>query len=83
MTRKTIATPEEVLKALTLILRGEMAEEKGGPKVSERQRAAELLGKRYGLFDKPEAEEAQERVRQALPEVRQLVNRMKERCEIE
>lgn len=56
-----IATPEEVLRTFTQIMRGEMTEVSarkgpdGGeitqtPKVSERSRAAELLGKRYGLF---------------------------------
>ncbi|MBE5804923.1 MAG: hypothetical protein E7316_10490 [Clostridiales bacterium] len=56
-----IATPEEVLRTFTQIMRGEMTESSGRkstsgeeitlpPKVSERSRAAELLGKRYGLF---------------------------------
>lgn len=70
-----IATPEEVLRTFTQIMRGEMTESggrKGGeeilltPKVSERSKAAELLGKRYGLFTdkdppaKPKAELAAE-----------------------
>ncbi|MGN1020561.1 MAG: hypothetical protein ACI4O7_09295 [Aristaeellaceae bacterium] len=63
-----IATPEEVLVTITQIMRGAMTETAtrrvaGGeeaiqlpPKVSERSRAAELLGKRYGLFAEKEAE---------------------------
>ncbi len=46
MSENTVASPEEVLATLTAILRGEMTEEKGGPKISERSRAAELFGKR-------------------------------------
>lgn len=72
-----IATPEEVLQTFTQIMRGEMTELSGRknaegedmtlpPKVSERSKAAELLGKRYGLFSdkqpdaRPKAELAQE-----------------------
>ena len=63
-----VATPEEVLVTITQIMRGAMTEtatRKGAggeesvqlpPKVSERSRAAELLGKRYGLFTEKEAE---------------------------
>ena len=68
-----IATPEEVLRTFTQIMRGEMTESSGRksasgeeipqtPKISERSKAAELLGKRYGLFSekdpggKPKAE---------------------------
>lgn len=63
-----IATPEEVLRTFTQIMRGEMTESGGRkgpsgeevclpPKVSERSRAAELLGKRYGLFSERDAGE--------------------------
>ena len=64
-----IATPEEVLVTITQIMRGAMTEtatRKGAggeesvqlpPKVSERSRAAELLGKRYGLFSERDAGE--------------------------
>ncbi len=72
-----IASPEEVLRTFTQIMRGEMTELSGRknaegeelslpPKVSERSKAAELLGKRYGLFSdrqpdaRPKAELAQE-----------------------
>lgn len=72
-----IATPEEVLRTFTQIMRGEMTESTGrkstsgeeitqAPKISERSKAAELLGKRYGLFSekdpgsKPKAELAAE-----------------------
>lgn len=72
-----IATPEEVLRTFTQIMRGEMTESTGRksasgeeipqtPKISERSKAAELLGKRYGLFSekdpcgKPKAELAAE-----------------------
>ena len=43
--RESIATGEEILIALTKILRGEVEAKPG-----EMLRAAELLGKRYGLF---------------------------------
>lgn len=72
-----IATPEEVLRTFTQIMRGEITEPSGRksasgeeipqpPKVSERSKAAELLGKRYGLFSekdtgaKPKADMAAE-----------------------
>lgn len=62
-----IASPEEVLRTFTQIMRGEMTEASGrknasgeevvlAPKVSERSKAAELLGKRYGLFSDREPE---------------------------
>lgn len=74
---RDIATPEEVLRTFTQIMRGEMTESSGRkgasgeeillpPKVSERSKAAELLGKRYGLFSektpdsRPKAELAAE-----------------------
>lgn len=80
-----IATPEEVLRTFTQIMRGEMTEASGrkgasgeeialSPKVSERSKAAELLGKRYGLFSekepgaKPKAELAAE-IEQAMLEM--------------
>lgn len=50
-----IATPEEILRTFTQIMRGELTESSGAPKVSERSKAAELLGKRYGLFSEKEA----------------------------
>ena len=43
--RERIATGDEVLLALTRILRGEIE-----AKPAEVLRAAEMLGKRYGLF---------------------------------
>ena len=51
MARSKVAQAEEVLQALTSILRRE--EE---VKPSEVLRAAELLGKRYGLFGEQPAE---------------------------
>ncbi|MBQ8654390.1 MAG: terminase small subunit [Clostridia bacterium] len=61
-TSPPVATPDEVLETFTRIMRGEVTDTvirkgKGGeetvqvpPKVSERCKAAELLGKRFGLF---------------------------------
>lgn len=61
--KPTIAVPSEVLETMTSVLRGEMTEEStrkvaGGeeriavpPKISERIKAAEFLGKQYGLFE--------------------------------
>ena len=58
MTRRTsdpaIAQPEEVLRVMTSILRGEQPED-AAVKTSERYKAAELLGRHYGLFERPEA----------------------------
>ena len=64
----SVATAEEVLETFTRIMRGEITEDTvkhvaGGedvitsqmPKIAERHKAAEMLGKRYGLFsDRPE-----------------------------
>lgn len=61
-----IADRDEVLRTFTSIMRGEMTEETvrktagteervaAPPKISERCKAAELLGKQYGLFDRRE-----------------------------
>lgn len=43
-TDHTVADSQEILRFLTAVLRGELGSEK------ERMRAAELLGKRQGLF---------------------------------
>ena len=48
MEARDVATAEEILLALTQILRGEVEARPG-----EVLRAAELLGKRYGLFAEP------------------------------
>lgn len=58
-----------MLQAVTSILRGEMSEEKGGPKISERTKAAELMGRRYGLFER-QAEDGGEARRKAAAKVR-------------
>jgi hypothetical protein len=50
----TIAQPDEVLRVMTAILRGESMEE-AGVKTAERYKAAELLGRHYGLFERREA----------------------------
>lgn len=51
-----VASPEEVLRVMTQIMRGDMGEDgTGPPKVAERSKAAEMLGKRYGLFGDKEA----------------------------
>lgn len=82
-----IATPEEVLVTLTQIMRGDMTETatrrisgseetvQVPPKVSERSRAAEMLGKRYGLFSEKEAaaqpkEEIAAMIAQAIEDIR-------------
>ena len=52
-----IAEPNEILTVMSRILRGEPtgAEDAPTPKVAEQVRAAELLGRQYGLFrDKDE-----------------------------
>ena len=49
-----IAPLDEILEMLTKFLRGEV--DGGGAR--ERLRAAELLGKRFGLFETAETEEA-------------------------
>ena len=70
-----VATPQEVLVTLTQIMRGDMTEtavrKSGGseeaiqlpPKISERSKAAEMLGKRYGLFsDKDHSAQPREEI---------------------
>lgn len=49
-----IADRDEILATITRILRGEPSPADGAtlPKVAEQVRAAELLGKQYGLFEK-------------------------------
>lgn len=58
---KRIASQDEILEILTKIIRGEETEElytmsgdkiNKKPKISDRLKAIELLGKRYNLFDK-------------------------------
>ena len=51
-TDHTVAGSEEILRFLTAVLRGEVGSEK------ERMRAAELLGKRQGLFSDKASPEA-------------------------
>lgn len=64
--KNDIAEKEEVLQVFTSIMRGEMTDEPlrrvpsgeehpvSPPKIAERCKAAELLGKQYGLFEKKE-----------------------------
>ncbi len=63
-----VASAREVLEVFTQIMRGEAMDDTGQtPKVSERAKAAELLGKRYGLFaDRDEAAPPKAEVAQAL-----------------
>ena len=60
MDDKRVADAGEVLKYLTSVLRGEAGEELKSPTV--RMRAAELLGKRFGVFQEGEGEEKEEKV---------------------
>jgi phage terminase small subunit len=62
---KRIASQNEILEILTKIIRGEETEElytmsgdkiNKKPKISDRLKAIELLGKRYNLFDKDNTE---------------------------
>ena len=64
----TVASAREVLEVFTQIMRGEAMDDTGQtPKVSERAKAAELLGKRYGLFaDRDEGAPPKAEVAQAL-----------------
>lgn len=61
-----IADRDEILATITRILRGEPSPADGAtlPKVAEQVRAAELLGKQYGLFEKRD----DSRIRPALSE---------------
>ena len=69
---KDIAQPEEVLRVITRIMRGE----EEAP-VSERRRAAELLARRYGLLEEAEAARTEAR-RQAARAIEAAVERMRE-----
>ena len=75
-----IADKDEVLQTFTSIMRGEMLEESARrsgaeertaspPKISERCRAAELLGKQLGLFEKKEDIQPKGEVAQAIRQV--------------
>ena len=57
MEAKRIASGEEVLQYLTSVMRGEIRDQfELDPSLQDRTKAAELLGKRHGLFkDKVEA----------------------------
>ena len=60
--KQRVASQDEILEILTRIVRGEETEElyyhmtgetiNKKPKISDRLKAIELLGKRYNLFDK-------------------------------
>lgn len=51
MDEKSIAKPEEVLKYLTGVMRGDIKDQFDlDASLQDRTRAAELLGKRYGVF---------------------------------
>ncbi len=73
---RTIAPPEEVLRVITRIMRGEGDGEEERVPVSERRRAAELLARRYGLLEDPEAERTEAR-RQAALAIEAAVERMR------
>ncbi len=75
-----IADRDEVLQTFTSIMRGEMLEESARrsgteeriaspPKISERCKAAELLGKQLGLFEKKEDIQPKGEVAQAIRQV--------------
>lgn len=83
-----IAVPDEVLETMTSVLRGEMTEEATRkvagseeriavpPKISERIKAAEFLGKQYGLFEHRE----ETRVKTSLTdEIRRMMEEMHDR----
>lgn len=83
--QRSIAEEQEIKEVFTRIMRGEMLEEtirKGSsgeerittpPKISERCKAAELLGKQLGLFDRKEElqpkGDVSSQIRQALKEL--------------
>lgn len=74
--KQAIAQPEEVLRVITRIMRGE---EEGVP-VSERRRAAELLARRYGLLEEAENTRTEAR-RQAARAIEAAVERMRRELE--
>ena len=51
MQEKNIASADEVLEYLTSVMRGEIDGEKPEKNASPRMKAAELLGKRLGIFN--------------------------------
>jgi len=76
--RASVAGKTEVLQTFTNIMRGEMTEGSAGapPKISERCKAAELLGKQYGLFDRKEELQPKADV---ILEIRQALEQLHER----
>ncbi len=76
--RASVASKTEVLQTFTSIMRGEMTEgsAQAPPKISERCKAAELLGKQYGLFDRKEELQPKANV---IHEIRQALERLHER----
>lgn len=52
---RDVATADEVLSYLTSVMRGEADGEKGASASSPRMKAAELLGKRLGIFQEVSA----------------------------
>lgn len=50
MRRKNVASADEVLEFLTRVMRGEVAGERPEKNSSPRMKAAELLGRRLGVF---------------------------------
>ncbi len=61
-----IATPDEVLEFLTAVMRGEAPmgendEKQEYPSLSQRQKAAEMLAKRYRLFTEPHEDDAEDK----------------------
>ena len=71
-----IAAPEEVLRVITRIMRGQGDTAEEQVPVSERRRAAELLARRYGLLEDPEAERTEAR-RRAARAIEDAVARMR------
>ncbi len=76
--RASVASKTEVLQTFTSIMRGEMTEGNANtpPKISERCKAAELLGKQYGLFDRKEELRPKADV---IHEIRQALEQLHER----
>ena len=79
--KREIAPPEEVLRVITRIMRGEGCPGEDGEAekipVSERRRAAELLARRYGLLEEAENTRTEAR-RQAALAIEAAVARMRQ-----
>jgi len=60
--KKKVANEKEVTAFFSAVMRGEAAADENPPGVKDQLKAAELLGKHFGMFKEKEGKEASEEV---------------------